>query len=98
MYMPIKVAYVCICICVCICIYVYVCMYVCMCVCACVDISNCILVHACESCVLFLYGYIQRKVTDLFLIPEFNYAHIKKSNSAIKLLNVCATFSYTSAF
>ena len=60
---------------VCVYIYVYVCMYV----------SNCTFVNACESRVLFQQDHIQQKVTNLFLILEFNYGHVKKQDSIIKL-------------
>jgi len=70
-----------VCMYVCVCMYVYVCVYVCVCM----YVSNCTFVNACESSVLFQQGYIQLKVTNLFLILEFNYGHVKKQNSIIKL-------------
>ena len=85
--------------------YVYVCMYVCvhvcMCVCTyvcvCMYVSNCAFVNACESRVMFEHGYIQQKVTNLFLILEFNHGHVKKQNSTIKLF-FCLPSSHTRAF
>jgi len=57
----------------------------------------CTFVNACESRFLFHHDYIQQKVTNLFLILEFNYGHVKKQNSIIKLF-FCLPSSYRSAF
>jgi hypothetical protein len=67
---------VCVYVCVYVCMYVYVCcMLMCMfvCVCVCVNVSNCSFINMCESRVLFHHVYIQQRVTNLFLILEFNY-------------------------
>jgi hypothetical protein len=100
-------------VCVCMYVCIYVCMYVCMCmyVCryiymcmfmyvymyVCVYVSNSTFVNACESRVLFHHGCIQQKETNLFLILEFNYGHVKKQNPIIKLF-FCLLSSYTNAF